>query len=129
MNTNYKFKYGKDYFNINLPDKKEILHIQEPGFCIDKEQFTKEFSLSIPDSLSNCNAASFAVSIVVADKTRLCDYKVYLPWVVEILCNKNIQKQQIKFFIAYGTHARQSDEECFNAYGDTYKNHEFIHHD
>ncbi|MCP4671792.1 MAG: DUF2088 domain-containing protein [Desulfobacula sp.] len=48
---------------------------------------------------------------------------------MDILCNKNIQKQQIKFFIAYGTHARQSDEECFNAYGDTYKNHEFIHHD
>ncbi len=129
MNTSYKFKYGKIFFNLGLPGTAESLNIQEPEFCVTKEQFTKDFSLCIPENPSNCSAASFAVSIVVADKTRLCDYNIYLPWVVDILCKKNIQKQQIQFFIAYGTHARQSDEECLNTYGDTYKNHEFIHHD
>ncbi len=128
MNKTYKFKYGKTSLNVALPGKAEILTVQEPEFCLTREQFTKDFSLYMPDILSNCTAASFAVSIVIADKTRLCDYKNYLPWVVEILQKKNIQKHQIRFFIAYGTHAGQSDAECLSAYGDTYKNYEFIHH-
>lgn len=129
MNKTYKLKYGKSCLNIDLPDKAEILSIQEPEFCLTRKQFIKNFSLSIPETLSSCHAASFAVSIVVADKTRLCEYKNYLPWVVEILQKKNIQKHQIRFFIAYGTHAGQSDAECLAAYGDIYKNFEFIHHD
>jgi len=58
-------------FNVELPGKAEILNIQELEFCISKEKFTKDFALYLPDNLSNCTAASFAVSIVVADKTRL----------------------------------------------------------
>jgi len=129
MNKTYKFKYGKACFNVALPGKAEILAIKEPEFCLTKEQFTKDFSLCMPETLSNCHTASFAVSIVVADKTRLCDYTIYLPWMVEILQKKNIQKHQIKFFIAYGNHAGQNDAECLAAYGDIYKNFEFIHHD
>jgi nickel-dependent lactate racemase len=129
MNKTYKFKYGKACFNVALPGKAAILTIKEPEFCLTREQFTKDFSLCMPETLSNCHAASFAVSIVVADKTRLCEYKNYLPWVVEILQKKNIQKHQIRFFIAYGTHAAQSDSECLSAYGDIYTNYEFIHHD
>ncbi len=129
MNKTYKFKYGKAFFNVELPGKAEILNIKEPEFCITKEKFTKNFSLCLPGNLSNCTAASFSVSIVVADKTRLCDYTIYLPWIVDILYQHNIQKPQIQFFIAYGTHAKQSDNQCLAAYGDTYKNYEFLHHD
>jgi lactate racemase len=129
VNKTYKFKYGKTFLNVELPGKAEILNIQEPEFCISKEQFTKDFSSYLPGNLSNCTAASFAVSIVVADKTRLCDYTIYLPWVVDILHKHNIQKPQVQFFIAYGTHAQQSDNECCAAYGDVYKNYKFMHHD
>ena len=129
MNKTYKFKYGKTSFNIELPGEAAVLNIQEPEFCINKEKFTKDFSLCLPGNLSNCNAASFAVSIVIADKTRLCDYTIYLPWIVDILYKHNIQKPQIQFYIAYGTHAKQSDKECCAAYGDVYKSYRFIHHD
>ena len=129
MNKLHKFKYGKKGFTVSLPEKAVNLNIQEPLFCLTREQFIKDFYLSFPETLSSCNVASFAVAIVVADKTRWCDYKIYLPWVVDALEKKNIQKHQIKFFIAYGTHAEQSDEECFAAYGEIYKNYEFIHHD
>ena len=129
MNKTYKFKYGKMFLNVELPDQSEILNIQEPEFCITKEQFTKDFASYLPGNLSNCTAASFAVSIVVADKTRLCDYTIYLPWIMDIFDKHNIQKSQIQFFIAYGTHAKQSDNECCAAYGDVYKNYRFIHHD
>jgi len=129
MNKPYKLKYGKTFYNIELPDKAEILNIREPEFCITKEQFSKDFSSSLPDTLTNCQAASLIVSIAVADKTRLCDYETYLPWVLEILHLKNIQKSQIQFFIAYGTHAKQSEKESLAAYGDVYKKYKFIHHD
>ena len=129
MNKIYKFKYGNTFYNIELPDKTEILNIREPEFCITKEQFIKDFSSSLPDNLTTCQAASLIVSIVVADKTRLCDYETYLPWVVEILHTKNIQKPQIQFFIAYGTHAKQGEKESLAAYGDVYKSYKFIHHD
>lgn len=79
----------------------------------------------MPQNLSNCHA----IAIVVADKTRLCGYKNYLPWILDILYQKDMEKQQIQFFIAYGIHERQSDEECLNAYGDIYQKYSFIHHD
>ena len=139
MSKTYKLKYGKTFLNVDLPgntktantttNNAENLNIKEPEFCITKEKFTQDFSLYLPFDLTNCTAATFAVSIVVADKTRLCDYKIYLPWLLEILQAKNILKSQIQFFIAYGTHARQSDKECCAAYGDVYKNYNFIHHD
>ena len=129
MNKTYKFKYGNSFYNIELSDKAEILNIHEPEFCITKEQFIKDFSATLPDDLTTCTAASLIVSIVVADKTRLCDYETYLPWVLEILHTKNIQKPQIQFFIAYGTHAKQSEKESLDAYGDIYKKYKFIHHD
>jgi lactate racemase len=126
---NYKFKYGKQFVKIDLPEKAEHLTIQEPEFSINQDKFIKDLSSKLPDNLSNCQAPSFIASIIVADKTRLCDYKIYLPWVLDTLHSKNIQKHQIQFFIAYGTHTKQSDEECSNSYGETYKNYKFIHHD
>jgi nickel-dependent lactate racemase len=35
----------------------------------------------------------------------------------------------LRVLIAYGTHARQSDEECLRAYGDSYGALPFVHHD
>jgi lactate racemase len=129
MKKKYKFKYGQKCFNVDLPDKTEILNICEPQFCITKEQFAENFSLYLPQNFSNCMASSFVVSIVVADKTRLCNYKIYIPWILDILYKHNIQKSQIQFFIAYGTHAKQSYKECLDSYGDVYKKYKFIHHD
>ena len=125
MHKKTKFKYGKTFCEIEVPDKADSLSIREPVSLINKKQFLDNFSLSLPDNLSNCHA----IAIVVADKTRLCDYKIYLPWILEILLQKSMEKQQIQFFIAYGTHARQSDEDCLDAYGETYQNYRFIHHD
>ncbi|MBT7261189.1 MAG: nickel-dependent lactate racemase [Desulfobacula sp.] len=125
MFKNAEFKYGKDIFTIEVPDKADPLRIREPDFHIIRENFADDFSLCLTKNLT----AGKAVSIVVADKTRLCDYKTYLPWVLDILLQKGIQTRQIQIFIAYGTHAGQSDKECLNAYGDSYQKYKFIHHD
>lgn len=120
-----KFKYGKAFCDIELPDKTDGLSIREPVSFIDKKKFAADFSKALPEDLSNCHA----ISIVVADKTRLCGYKTYLPWILDILHQKGIENRQVTFFIAYGTHARQSDEECLNIYGNIYQKYRFVHHD
>ncbi|MCD4718748.1 MAG: nickel-dependent lactate racemase [Desulfobacula sp.] len=125
MHKKTEFKYGKTLCDIELPDKADALSIREPVSLINRKKIVNDFSLSLPSNLLNCNA----IAIVVADKTRLCDYKIYLPWILDILLEKGMEKQQIQFFIAYGTHARQNDEECLNAYGNIYQNYRFIHHD
>jgi len=73
--------------------------------------------------------ASGTVAIVVSDKTRLCDYPLCLPLLTFALMKSGIKKNNIVFFIAYGTHARQTDAECLAAYGRTYNTFRFIHHD
>jgi nickel-dependent lactate racemase len=125
MLKNIEFKYGKGFNTIEVPENADILSIREPDFQITLGKFADDFSLHLPENVSSCKV----VSIVVADKTRLCDYKTYLPWVLDILHQKGIENQQIQFFIAYGTHAGQSDQECMNAYGDIYQKYRFIHHD
>ncbi|MBT3176745.1 MAG: nickel-dependent lactate racemase [Desulfobacula sp.] len=125
MLKNIEFRYGKGSYAIEVPDKTNTLSIKEPDFQISREKFADKFSLHLPENISDCRA----VSIVVADKTRLCDYKTYLPWVLDILFQKGIQKSWIQIFIAYGTHAKQDDEECLKAYGRIYQEYRFIHHD
>lgn len=67
--------------------------------------------------------------LVVADKTRLCGYAEYLPLLLDILAEQSMAAGALKIVIAYGTHARQSDEECRRAYGEIYDRLAFIHHD
>jgi nickel-dependent lactate racemase len=69
------------------------------------------------------------VALVLADKTRMCGYPEFLPVLVDTLENYGAPRDEITVFIAYGTHGRQTDEECLSSYGDTYKKLRFIHHD
>ena len=125
MRKKIELKYGKTFCDIELPDKADTLSIREPESHVNRERFVNDFSNALPENILNCHD----ISIVVADKTRLCSYKTYLPLILDILHLKGIENRQITFFIAYGTHARQSDKECLNTYGDIYQTYRFIHHD
>lgn len=67
--------------------------------------------------------------LVVADKTRLCGYPEYLPVLLAELQERGLDPVRLRILIAYGTHARQSDEECLHAYGNSYRSLIFLHHD
>lgn len=125
MHKKIEFKYGKTIVPLELPYKTQVLSISEPAFEINQKKFAKDFSSSLPSGVSDYKT----VSIVLADKTRLCGYKTYLPGVLNMLHQRGIKKKQITFFIAYGTHRKQSEDECLNAYGEIYQNYRFIHHD
>ncbi|MBT3388609.1 MAG: hypothetical protein HN417_11805, partial [Desulfobacula sp.] len=47
MFKNAEFKYGKDIFTIEVPDKADPLRIREPDFHIIRENFADDFSLCL----------------------------------------------------------------------------------
>lgn len=117
--------YGKKTFKLDLPAHTNQLHLQEPNskltpakFCQRLDQFLKENTLDLTTPV-----------LVVADKTRLCGYPEYLPLLINILEQHGMDSSNLRIIIAYGTHPRQSDEECSQAYGDVYKDFSFVHHD
>ena len=120
-----ELQYGSQVLSFEVPDSADLLNIREPEYTISKESFYTNFLLR----LSATNQDLSRVGIVISDKTRLCGYNHYLPWLIDLLEKSGTKKENITFYIAYGTHPRQTDEESVNAYGKIYFKYRFVHHD
>ena len=120
-----ELKYGSQVLSFEVPARTGFLNIHEPEYTVNKDTFYTNFHLR----LESTDRDFSNIGIVVSDKTRLCGYNSYLPWVVDVLEQSGAKKDDITFYIAYGTHPRQTDEESVNAYGKTYYKYTFIHHD
>jgi nickel-dependent lactate racemase len=120
-----KLKYGSEVINLILPSKAVVPKYTEPDFDITKETFVANLLQHLPSDKKKYQN----VAIVVSDKTRLCGYPEYLPWLTETLKKQGARKENIHFYIAYGTHPRQSDDESLKTYGEVFNNYHFIHHD
>jgi len=118
-------KYGNQKINFEVPVIADILKITDPEYSIDKNKFILDLKAVLPE-----NSMRYSnVGIVVSDKTRLCGYPEFLPWLLSVLHEKGAENENIRFYIAYGTHPRQTEEESEKSYGEVYRNYEFIHHD
>lgn len=120
-----KLKYGKEYVDIKLNDKFDILNIEDPKTNISDEMFKEKLLTFLEGKTLNLGT----VGVVLADKTRACDYKKYLPILIDTLKSFGAKDENIIFYIAYGTHSQQSDSESLQLYGNTFNNYKFIHHD
>lgn len=125
MEQSIELKYGKQKISLPLPDRTDIFHIHEP----DKKITPSLFASRLRDELERLNPDLSDISIVVGDKTRLCGYPEYLPVLLNTLENVGADPGRMTIFIAYGTHAPQTDKECLEAYGIVYQNVRFVHHD
>ncbi len=125
MPKKIKLKYGRESLGLKLPESTFFMGIQEPEDNIDLPDVISELACQLPENSDKLNS----IAIVVADKTRLCDYKIFLPIVIKTLVDTGVKKESITFYIAYGTHKRQSDSECLAAYGELYRTHRFVHHE
>ncbi len=117
-------KYGTRCYKISYPAASVNLAHREPEKKADPERFRQ----AILDELATRPVPKNA-GIVVADKTRRCDYPVYLPQLIEALLIKGVARENISFYIAYGTHPKQSEKECIQSYGQVYRDFNFVHHD
>jgi len=118
------FRYGRTDIVLSIPEGAKVLEFNEPVHHVSEQEFTQNLK-----QLLDKIVVSGEIALVVADKTRLCGYDTILPWIVQTLSSYGISDEQICFYIAYGTHPRQSDEECFAAYGGLYARYRFVHHD
>ena len=125
MSQNIELKYGRQTISLPLPDRTDIFQIHEP----DKKITPSLFASGLRDELERVNPDLSNIAIVVGDKTRLCGYPEYLPVLLDTLENFGADPERMTVFIAYGTHAPQTDKECLEAYGGAYQNVRFVHHD
>jgi lactate racemase len=121
----FTFKYGREQFTFNVPDRAEVLTVKEPEYTINKNVFCNSLLTALPKEIEKYKD----IAVIISDKTRLCGYPEILPWITESLHKNGAAKENIKFYIAYGTHPKQTEEESINSYGATYNNYTFIHHD
>ena len=125
MEPSIELKYGRQKISLPLPDRTDIFHIHEP----DKKITPSLFASRLRNELERLNPDLSGIAIVVGDKTRLCGYPEYLPVLLDTLENVGADPERMTVFIAYGTHAPQTDKECLEAYGGAYQNVRFVHHD
>jgi nickel-dependent lactate racemase len=125
MDQSIELKYGKQKFSFPLPDHTDIFQIQEP----DKKITPSLFASRLCEEFERLNPDLSEIAVVVGDKTRRCGYPEYLPVLLDTLKNFGADPDRITVFIAYGTHAPQTDIECLEVYGDVYNNIRFVHHD
>jgi len=125
MEQSIELKYGRQKISLPLPDRTDFFHILEP----DKKITPTLFASRLRTELERLNPDLSDIAIVVGDKTRLCGYPEYLPVLLNTLENVGADPGRMTIFIAYGTHAPQTDKECLEAYGIVYRNVRFVHHD
>lgn len=125
MEPSIELKYGRRKIPLSFPGPTDIFQIHEP----DKKITPSLFALRLRDELERLNPDLSDIAIVVGDKTRLCGYPEYLPVLIDTLKNAGADPDRMTLFIAYGTHALQTDKECLEAYGEIYQNVPFVHHD
>lgn len=120
-----QLKYGRRQISFSVPFTAVLPEFKEPEYQISQGSFNAQLLQYLPSD----RARYTRVAIVVSDKTRLCGYPEYLPWLAEILLRKGASKEGITFYIAYGTHPRQTEDESICSYGEIYGEYRFVHHD
>ena len=125
MTESVWFRYGKKSLCLTIDKGCDHLQIKEPENAVDPARFKRDIYNALPDGFS----PGARVAVVVADKTRLCGYDRFLPDLAGMLEEKGVGPDAVTFYIAYGTHARQREDESATAYGSLYDRYRFIHHD
>ena len=123
--STFYIAYGNERRELSLPAHTRNLQVREPKLLIAPGLFQQklaDFLQKNPLDLSN-------PVLVLADKTRLCGYPDYLPPLIKSLAQQGMDEARLTIIIGYGTHTRQGDDECRQAYGTAYDRYSFSHHD
>jgi len=122
--TSFTLAYGTGQETFTCRNSFDRFGIQEPAKVINGRLFRERLEAVLNDfGLDLARPA-----VVVADKTRLCGYPEYLPVLLEALEAHGADPGQIRIYIAYGTHAPQSDDESAKAYGAVFHDYQWIQH-
>jgi lactate racemase len=114
MNQSIILKYGKRNLKF-IPGSGCFLGLLSPKNPVFKENEKNLISKSLTNPVKSKSIYNFIdqddrVLIVIPDKTRLCRIKIVLPFILNILKEKKIKKENIKIIFANGSHAMQGKE-------------------
>ena len=120
-----ELKYGTTNIPLEFKQSASIFQIKEPRKTITPEQLKQRLA----GQLNSMNPDLSRAAIVVGDKTRLCGYPEYLPVVLDTLQEFGTVKDNIRIYIAYGTHLPQDKQDSIKSYGSVYNDYDFVHHE
>lgn len=116
-------RYGDEIIDVPVPADAELLELSTtPKLNTGWRTALREALAALCPDLSR-------VALLVADKTRRCCYPEVLPVLLDELCAAGMREEDLSVYIAYGSHARQSDELSRVCYGPLYDRLKFVHHD
>ena len=120
-----ELKYGTTSIPLEFKQPASVFQIKEPLKTVTPQQLKQRLA----KQLNSINPDLSRSAIVVGDKTRLCGYSEYLPVVLDTLQEFGVVKENVRVYIAYGTHLPQSEQESVRSYGPVYYDYTFVHHD
>lgn len=123
--TRVAVPYGNSVLNLELPANTIALGPDDPEHTCAPEKFRAD----LREHLGATGPDLTSPILIVTDKTRLCGYPEYLPMLTAEIQEARGDNSPFPVIIAYGTHPRQSDEECMATYGPLYRKWIFRHHD
>jgi nickel-dependent lactate racemase len=122
--TSFTLAYGSGQETFTCRNSFDRFGIEEPVNAINGRLFRERLEAVLAGGGLDLTRPA----VVVADKTRLCSYPEYLPVLLEALEAHGADPRQIRIYIAYGTHAPQSDDESAKAYGAVFHDYQWIQH-
>ncbi|MBI5592609.1 MAG: DUF2088 domain-containing protein [Deltaproteobacteria bacterium] len=124
MTLSISLAHGTELVEFHFLRAPKMLTVRDMTPQMDEERFGRRLTAYLNQETLDLRGPA----IVVADKTRLCGYPQYLPLLLDSLEMKGAEKDAISIHIAYGTHERQSDDECRRVYGPAYERCRWVHH-
>ncbi len=124
MTYSFELPYGESRLTFDTAEVPRMLSLPEVPVNISPQRFSADL-----DPWLEAVDRKMTVAIVVADKTRLCEYDRYLPVLLGAFRKRGVLGRNMAAYIAYGTHSPQSERECRSAYGAAWNRIRFVHHD
>ena len=114
-------KYGDTAFSIELPDGSggSVIRSTPAVPAGQPEEIINAALDSCTDYLSKIRPGERVV-VITSDITRYTGSEIYLPLLVERLCNSGVARKDITVIIALGIHRKQSEAEHKKILGSIY---------
>lgn len=124
MPRGFSLAYGAQSLSLRCGPGADFYTVQDP----EKKANVRRFAQALSGFMKHADLDLAQPAVVVADKTRLCGYPLYLPVLVENLVAHGARPEAITLYIAYGTHLPQSDAESEKSYGPCFDQYRWVHH-
>ena len=122
----FSLPFGRDQLHTSLPDAAVLV---APRACTTAPLESPLVAAALADEgLVDALASAGRVALVVNDQTRKGGMRTMLDAIAGLLQRAGVAPERVSLVVAYGLHARQSDETSRAIYGDAIFERATLHH-